>query len=100
MMAQPWGYMTFVDFLATYSMTALDVLIMTVGVVLLYVTDKYIYAGTTIFAVMDEQNFLVRVGVIYAELLAIMLVGMVGSSAFITCCEQIVPAAAGLFHAL
>ncbi len=83
MMAQPWGYMSFVTFLETYGMTALDVLVMAIGVVLLFVTDKLIYEGTTVFAVMDQQNYVIRVAIIYAELLTIMLLGMVGSSAFI-----------------
>jgi len=83
MMAQPWGYMTFVAFLETYGMTALDVLVMAVGMVLLYIADKCTYEGTTVFKVMDQQNFVIRVAVIYAEVLIIMFLGMVGSSAFI-----------------
>lgn len=83
MVTHPWSYMTFGGFLELYGMKALDVLVMAAGLVLLYITDRCIYEGTTVFKVMDQQNYLIRVAIIYVELLTILFLGMVGSSAFI-----------------
>lgn len=78
-----WNYTSFVSAMEYIGFTTMDILLMVVGVVLLYVTDKCIDAGTTVFEVMNQQNLLVRLVVIYAEVMLIMFHGMVGSSAFI-----------------
>ena len=78
-----WNYTTFTAAMETFGISALDVLIMAIGVVLLYITDKLIYEGTTVFKVLDKQNFAIKIAIIYAELLAILLHGMVGTSSFI-----------------
>lgn len=83
MFSRLWNYTTFNTAMETFGLSTIDVLIMSVGVVLLYITDKLIYEKTTIFKVMDNQNFIFRVVVIYAEVITILLYGMVGSSAFI-----------------
>ena len=83
MFSRLWNYTTFNTAMETFGLSTVDVLIMSVGVVLLYITDKLIYEKTTIFKVMDNQNFIFRVVVIYAEVITILLYGMVGSSAFI-----------------
>ncbi|SEQ16530.1 D-alanyl-lipoteichoic acid acyltransferase DltB, MBOAT superfamily [Lachnospiraceae bacterium NE2001] len=67
----------------SFGLSVVDVLIMAIGVVLLYITDKLIYNKTTIFKEMDKQNFVLRIMLIYAEVLILFFYGMVGSSSFI-----------------
>ena len=78
-----WNYTTFTAVMETFGINTLDVFIMIIGVVLLYITDKLVYEGTTVFKALDKQNFVIKIAVIYAELLTILLHGMVGTSSFI-----------------
>lgn len=61
----------------------LDVLMMAIGVVVIFISQKCEYEETTILKKMDEQNIFFRILLIYAEIVLIMLCGMVGKSAFI-----------------
>lgn len=83
MFSKLWNYTAFNTAIEAFSLSAVDVLLMSIGVVLLYITDRLIYQKTTIFKVMDNQNFILRVLVIYVEIIIIFLHGMVGSSQFI-----------------
>ncbi|MDO4208010.1 MAG: hypothetical protein Q4D15_10540 [Lachnospiraceae bacterium] len=83
MFSDPWNYTEFTAAMETFGLSAADVLIMAGGLVLLYVTDSLIYKKTTIFNVMDDQNFVFKVLLIYAEIMIILFHGMVGSSSFI-----------------
>lgn len=78
-----WNYTSFNIAIETFGLGAIDVLIMSFGVILLYVTDKMTFNKTTIFNVMDNQNYIFKILAIYAEIIMILLFGMVGSSAFI-----------------
>lgn len=51
---------------------------MIVGVVVLYFAELCVYKGTSIFKVMDKQNYWIRIILIYAEILMIMIYGMMG----------------------
>lgn len=55
------------------------------GLTFLLGTAEYILQerGTSLKAVLDRQRYGIRVAVVYAELILILLVGMVGNSAFI-----------------
>ncbi len=83
MFADLWNYTTFTAAMETFGISTLDVFIMIIGVVLLYISDKLVYEGTTVFKALDKQNFVIKIAVIYAELLTILLHGMVGTSSFI-----------------
>lgn len=83
MFLNPWNYTSFVNAMEVLGLTSLDIVLMLVGIVVLYLADRCIYQGTTIFKKMDSQNFWVRIMVIYAEVITILLQGMVGSSVFI-----------------
>ena len=83
MFSRVWNYTEFTTVMETFGLNTVDVLIMSIGVVLLYITDRLVYEKTTVFKVMDNQNFAFRVLVIYAEVMTILFYGMVGSSAFI-----------------
>ena len=83
MFSNPWNYTAFDTAMMTFGISTSDVFIMSIGVVLLYITDKLIFDKTTIFEVMDKQNFVIKILAIYAEIITILLYGMVGSSAFI-----------------
>ncbi len=78
-----WSYTPMTTALATFGLSTVDILLMTLGVVLLYLSDLCIEKGTTIFKKIDEQNFFIKVAIIYIEILVILFHGMVGSSAFI-----------------
>lgn len=83
MLADLWNYTPFATAMGKIGLDVLDILIMTIGCVLLFISDRYCYKGTTIFKKMDEQNFFVKVIFICLELMAIMFFGMVGTSSFI-----------------
>lgn len=83
MFADLWNYTTFTAAMETFGINTLDVFIMIIGVVLLYISDKLVYEGTTVFKALDKQNLVIKIAVIYAELLTILLHGMVGTSSFI-----------------
>lgn len=77
------NYTTFEAAMETFGIGTLDIFIMTIGVGLLYITDLFVYEGTTVFEVLDKQNFVIKIAIIYVELLVILLHGMVGTSSFI-----------------
>ena len=66
-----------------FGLGIIDIILMIVGLVVLYVSDKYVYEGTSVFEVNDKKKYWFKVGLIYLELLAIMLWGKLGSSSFI-----------------
>lgn len=78
-----WNYREITSLLNTFGLTSLDVIIMVVGLVLLFISDRCIFRETTIFKVMDKQNAVFRIALIYAEVMIILLYGMVGTSSFI-----------------
>lgn len=78
-----WNYKAFNAIVETMGFTAIDILIMAIGVVVLYLADTYTYRGESIFKVVDRQNYLIRVGIVYLELFIILTHGMVGTSSFI-----------------
>ena len=63
--------------------SALDILLMTFSLVVLFRIEKLKYDGESIFVKMNQQNFWVRILVFYGEILLILLCGKVGSSSFI-----------------
>ena len=75
MISDLWNYTTFTSTMETFGINTLDVAIMIIGIVLLYITDKLVYEGTTVFKALDKQNFIVKILVIYAELLTILFHG-------------------------
>ena len=79
----PYAYSSFSDAISKIGLTSLDALLMSWAIVVLYVEQKNCYEGTNIFTRMNEQNKLVRLLVIYCELLLILFFGKVGNSAFI-----------------
>lgn len=83
MVSDLWNYTSFTSTMETVGINTLDVLIMFIGIVLLYITDKLEYGGTTVFKALDKQNFIIKILIVYAELLAILLHGIVGESSFI-----------------
>ena len=83
MIKKPWAYTTFESAMTTIGLDMLDVVIMLIGLLILYIAEKCAYEKTTIFKVMDKQNAVVRIVVLYAEILMILFHGMVGSSSFI-----------------
>lgn len=83
MLSNPLNYTPFVVAMEQFGLTTADIGIMIIGVVLLYISDKFVYEGTTIFEAVNKQNFLFRILLIYVEVITILLYGMVGSSAFI-----------------
>lgn len=78
-----WNYTTFITAMETFGLTSLDILLMFAGTVVLYLSDLCVYRKETIFRVMDRQNFFIRIGLIYVEVLTIFMYGMVGTSSFI-----------------
>ena len=71
------------SFLSTLGFTLTDVVLMLIGCILLFAADYCKYKGSSIFDVIDRQNYLVKAAVVYAELITIMTYGMIGSSTFI-----------------
>ena len=63
--------------------SALDILLMTLCLVVLLRIEKMKYDGASVFEKMNQQNFWVRILVVYGEILLILLCGKVGSSSFI-----------------
>lgn len=62
---------------------SIDIVLMAAGVVVLLCADYLQDKGSSITAIIDEQKGIIRYAVLYAEILAIMLFGMVGNSSFI-----------------
>ena len=83
MFSNLWNYTSFNAAVESFGLGVADVLIMSLGVVLLYISDKLIYNNSTIFKFMDKQNFVLKLLAIYAEIIVIFLYGMVGDSSFI-----------------
>jgi len=79
----PINFTSYVNAMDVFGLTVLDITIMAVGIVILYLSDLCIYRGSSIFIVMNGQNFWFRIMLIYAEILAIMIYGIMGSSSFI-----------------
>ena len=78
-----WDYTPFAAAIEKVGLNPLDILIMTLGVVILYIADKCQYDGSTLFRRMNEQNLWVRILLICLEILAILVYGAVGKSSFI-----------------
>ena len=83
MLTTPINYTPFITTMENFGLNTLDILLMALGVVIILLAHKFEYAGTTIMKKIDEQNFVFKILVIYAEIITILLHGMVGSSAFI-----------------
>lgn len=69
--------------LEPFHLSVINILLMVSGLIVLYISDKYVYEGTNIFEVQNKRKFWIRVVFIYLELLAIMLFGELGTSSFI-----------------
>lgn len=78
-----WNYTAFNTTVETIGLTSIDILLMAVGVVVLYLSDLCSCRGENIFKVMDKQNYLLKVALIYLEVTTILMHGMVGTSSFI-----------------
>ena len=76
-------YTTFSGAMETFGLATTDIFLMTIGTAIIYFSDKCINKGTTIFQKLDEQNVVIRIFVIYIEVLTILFFGMVGTSNFI-----------------
>lgn len=83
MFSDLWNYTTINNAFSTFGLGVMDMFIMLIGIAVLYFADMCIYNGTTIFRKVDEQNWGFKVVLIYAEIMLILLHGMVGSSSFI-----------------
>ncbi len=83
MLSSPAGFTAFHTAMEAFGLTYTDLLLLMGGVVLLFLSYLCVYCGETIFDVMDRQNFFVRTGLIYAEILIIFMHGMAGASSFI-----------------
>mgnify|MGYP001094257861 CR=1 FL=1 len=78
-----WNYTSFNSALGVIGLTSLDLLLMVIGICMLYLSDLCTYKGSSIFEVMDKQNYLFKIILIYTEVIMILMYGMVGSSPFI-----------------
>ena len=71
------------DFLLSMGISYKDYFIMIFGVVVLLLAEQIRYRKSTIFIEMDKKPVLMRIFLIYCELLLILFCGKVGTSAFI-----------------
>lgn len=83
MFITPINYTPFTVAMETFGLNTLDILLMSLGMVIIYSAHKCEYEGTTIMRELDGQNWGIKVLLIYVEVIVILLHGMVGSSAFI-----------------
>ena len=80
---RPYNYTSFNTAISNMGISALDILLMTLCLVVLLRIEKMKYDGASVFERMNQQNFWVRVLVVYGEILLILFCGKVGSSSFI-----------------
>ena len=80
---RPYNYTSFNTAISNMGISALDILLMTLCLVVLLRIEKMKYDGASVFEKMNQQNFWVRILVVYGEILLILLCGKVGSSSFI-----------------
>lgn len=78
-----WNYTAVNMAVETIGLTSVDILLMTTGIAILYLSDLCTFRGENIFKVMDKQNYLIKVSLVYCEVIIIFLYGMIGSSSFI-----------------
>ena len=78
-----WSYTSFDIAVEAIGLTAVDILLMTIGVFMLFFSDLLIYRGDNIFKAIDRQNYFIKVVLIYFEVITIFIYGIVGSSSFI-----------------
>lgn len=81
--AHLWHVASIDSFIASMGFNYTDIILMAAGCVLLLIADYCTYKGGSIFRHTDSQNYLVKVLVVYVEILVVLVYGMVGSSAFI-----------------
>lgn len=79
----PVAYTSLVSSFEVFGMTVSDLLIMVIGIFVLGMADFLQYSESSITEKLDQQNGGFRWLVIYLEVFAILLYGMVGTSAFI-----------------
>lgn len=82
-LANPINYRSFNDAVNMIGLTPIDILIMTIGVFLIFISNYLEYKGESLFQFMDKQNYFIKLGFVYTEILAIFIFGLVGKSAFI-----------------
>lgn len=83
MVSKPINYTLIDDALAAMGLGILDVAIMMIGLIVLFFADLCVYKGNSLFDVMNKQNYLARLTLIYLEVALILFHGMVGESSFI-----------------
>lgn len=83
MLENPIAFTPLVSAFETFGLTVTDMAVMFVGVFVLAAADYFQYSGSSITEKLDKQNGGFRCMIIYAEVFAILLYGMVGTSAFI-----------------
>ena len=83
MFITPINYTPFTVAMETFGLNTLDILLMSLGMVIIYSAHKCEYEGKTLMRKLDGQNWGIKVLLIYVEVIVILLHGMVGSSAFI-----------------
>ena len=83
MVETPVAYTPLASAFEAFGLTVSDLLVMVLGVVVLIIADFLQYNGSSVTEKLDEQNGWFCCLVIYLEVFAILLYGMVGTSSFI-----------------
>ena len=71
------------DFMNISGLTIIDLAVMLCGLIILYFSDYLTDRGKSIFEIVDKRKYIIRLAVIYAEIIALFVFGMVGASSFI-----------------
>ena len=71
------------DFMKISGLTFIDLAVMLCGLIVLYFSEYLTDRGGSIFETIDKRKPVIGIALIYAEIIAIFVFGMVGASSFI-----------------